>query len=218
MLWYILNVNKRRQIINIVLFFLIAVFGVFADLATKHTVFQALGLPGEYRINEEPELHCVYWLWEGVVGFQTSLNQGALFGMGQGRSGMFAAFSVVALAAIFGWLIHSARKSTFLVFTLGLITAGIIGNVYDRLGWHGLLWNYADSYHRVGEPVYAVRDWILVMLGSYPWPNFNIADAMLVCGAVLLMIQAIFFEEKEMPEAKKDDSLAQSQGTEFAER
>ncbi|MDR0869344.1 MAG: signal peptidase II [Planctomycetaceae bacterium] len=187
---------KKRQFINIILFVFIAVAGTFADLASKYAVFAALGLPGEYRWKEEPECNAVYWIWDGVFGFQTSLNQGALFGMGQGRSGLFAVFSVIALFGIFIWLFHSAKKSRFLVFTLGLITAGIIGNFYDRLGWHGLVWHYSDKLHNIGDPVYAVRDWILVMLGSYPYPNFNIADSMLVCGAILLMIQAVFFDGK----------------------
>jgi len=38
--------------------------------------------------------------------------------------------------------------------------------------------------------VHAVRDWILVMIGNWPWPNFNIADSLLVCGAGLLLWHA----------------------------
>jgi signal peptidase II len=32
-----------------------------------------------------------------------------------------------------------------------------------------------------------VRDWILFRYHSYTWPNFNIADSLLVCGAGLLL-------------------------------
>ena len=49
---------------------------------------------------------------------------------------------------------------------------------------------FAVHGHALGDPVFAVRDWILVMLGSYPWPTFNIADSMLVCGAILMVWQA----------------------------
>ena len=34
-----------------------------------------------------------------------------------------------------------------------------------------------------GQPVHAVRDFILVMIGRWPWPTFNLADSSLVCGA-----------------------------------
>ena len=41
---------------------------------------------------------------------------------------------------------------------------------------------------RAGETVYAVRDWILVQWNDrWRWPNFNIADALLVVGAGVLL-------------------------------
>ena len=52
----------------------------------------------------------------------------------------------------------------------------------------------------MGEPVYAVRDWILVMIGSWPWPNFNIADSLLVLGVGILLIHGLFFDEKKRVE------------------
>jgi signal peptidase II len=177
------------SVFNIILFVLIAVSGVAADLVTKEIVFRKLGMPGEYRLEEEPELFNVYWISPNILGFQTSLNQGALFGMGQGQVLALSILSGVFLLGIFGWLLHSARKNRLLTVTLGLIVAGILGNLYDRLGLHRLQWNN-------GEPVYAVRDWILVMLGSYPWPNFNIADSMLVCGAVLLVLHTFFTKDQ----------------------
>jgi signal peptidase II len=180
-------------IFRILFFITIAGIGVTADLATKSLVFRAIGMPGRYRMIEEPELSGIYWIWRDVLGFQTSLNQGALFGIGQGQVVWLTLFSFIFLTGILIWMIHSAWKSRFLVLTLGLIVAGIIGNLYDRLGLHGLHWNN-------GEPIYGVRDWILVMLGSYPWPNFNIADSMLVCGAFLLAIHSFFITE---PAVKK---------------
>jgi signal peptidase II len=57
-------------------FFLIAGVGVAVDLATKRWIFDWLGTP----------VGSTYWLWNNVFGFQTSLNEGALFGMGQGMA------------------------------------------------------------------------------------------------------------------------------------
>lgn len=179
-------------IFNLFLFLLIVALGVAADLGTKSWAFASLGMPREYRFHEEPELEGAYWIWEDVFGFQTSLNEGALFGMGQGQSRLFAVLSFVALAGILAWLFHSARKSRYLVITLGLIVGGVLGNLYDRLGLFGQVWpNY---YPKAGEPIYAVRDWILVMIGSYHWPNFNVADSLLVCGAGLLLFHLVFFD------------------------
>ncbi len=201
--WFVL-----RSLFPIVLFLLVTGLGLYADLATKHHAFSSLGMPGEYLFPEKPEQQAAYWIWQDVFGFQTSLNEGALFGMGQGRSMMFAVLSVLAFLGILGWVIHSARKSLFLVVTLGMISSGILGNLYDRLGMHGLRWNYATDLHAVGDPVYAVRDWVLVMIGSWPWPNFNIADSMLVCGAALLVLHSFF-----APELKPSSRAGETQKT-----
>ncbi len=174
----------------------IALLGTALDLGTKQLAFDNLGMPGEYLYRENPDLFAKYWVWEDVFGFQTSLNQGALFGMGAGTVVWLSLLACVALLGIVGWMLHSAWKSPLMSVVLGMISAGILGNLYDRLGLHGLHWNYADPLHQVGEPVYAVRDWILVMIGSYHWPNFNIADAMLVCGTITLVLHA-FFEKDE---------------------
>jgi signal peptidase II len=67
------------------------------------------------------------------------------------------------------------------------------------LGLPGLEWNYASKLHEIGDPVYAVRDWILVMIGRWPWPTFNIADSMLVCGAILLVWHAFRHNPDRQP-------------------
>ena len=159
----------------------IAVIGCLLDLATKSWVFNWLKMPGGRT----------EWLIDDVVGFQTSLNEGALFGMGQGMVSLFALMSIVALIGILAWLfVAGAARDWTLTIALGSVTAGTLGNLYDRLGWPGLKWNFANQLHGLGDPVHAVRDWILVMIGDWPWPTFNIADAMLVTGAALLFLHA----------------------------
>jgi signal peptidase II len=167
-----------------IVFFSIAVAGCLVDLATKSWMFHWLGMPGERP---------VWWVWKDVFGFQTSLNEGALFGMGQGMSMLFAGLSIAALAGILAWLfLAGAACDRLLTIALGCVTAGILGNLYDRLGLSGLQWLVTDGRHQAGEPVYAVRDFILVMIGKWPWPTFNVADSLLVCGAALLAWHAFW--------------------------
>ena len=85
-----------------------------------------------------------------------------------------------------------AARDWLLTVALAIVTVGILGNLYDRLGLPGLVWNNAYPGHQPGDPVYAVRDFILVMIGRWPWPTFNLADSSLVCGAALLMWHALF--------------------------
>jgi len=168
-----------------VLFLAIVLVGCLLDLGSKSLAFSRLGMPGGRP----------WWIWDGVGGFQTSLNQGALFGMGQGKTPLFAALSIGAVLAITVWLfVARAACDRWLTVALGLVTGGILGNLYDRLGLPGLYWPPTAPVHLANEPVYAVRDFILVMIGHWPWPTFNLADSLLVCGAGLLILQSLWRE------------------------
>jgi signal peptidase II len=169
------------------IFFLIAGGGLAADLATKRWMFDWLKPVGK-----------THWIWRQVFGFQSSLNEGALFGLGQGRVWFFALLSIAAAVAILWWLfVAGAARQWVLTMALAAIMAGILGNLYDRVGLPGLKWDFANNLHNIGDPVFAVRDWILVMFGNWPWPNFNIADSLLVCGAAVLVWHA-FFQAPQM--------------------
>ncbi len=106
----------------------------------------------------------------------------APFGLGQGYSAAFAALSLAAVAFIVYWLfVGKAAGDWMLTITMALITAGIFGNLYDRLGFPRLVW---PGTH---EHVYAVRDWLHFQINHViNWPVFNLADSYLVCGAALL--------------------------------
>jgi lipoprotein signal peptidase len=112
------------------------------------------------------------------------VNQGALFGFGRdyalAANTVFALVSVVAALAIIYW---SQRPSTArewsLCAALGLILAGTLGNLYDRLIFDG------------------VRDWLHFYW--FEWPVFNVADCCLVFGAFLLLGQAFWGKPAAAP-------------------
>jgi signal peptidase II len=154
------------------LFLLVAAGGAAADLLTKGLVFAWLGPPNS------PDGR--YWLVPRVFAFTTWFNEGALFGMGQGFNFLFAGLSVVAAVAILYWLfVLKAAHDGRLNLAMALVMAGILGNLYDRLGLHGL--TTPD-----GTRVFAVRDFLDFALIN--WPIFNLADSFLVFGAALLFL------------------------------
>jgi len=177
-----------------VVFFAVAI-GIFAaDLATKAWMFDRLPL------GSPP-----WWIWRGVFGFQTNLNEGALFGVGQGLWPLFAALSVGAAIGILIWLFPAgAARDPFLNIALAFVMAGILGNLWDRLGLPGLVWPAGIPGSEAGAPVHAVRDFILVMIGRWPWPTFNLADSSLVCGAGLLILHAFWANPGEEQGAAKE--------------
>lgn len=168
------------------LYVLVAVGGCALDLVTKQLIFDAYFAQ---PLESAEQVH--RWLIEPVLGIQTSTNQGALFGLGRGNSALFALLSCLAALGIFVWLFwFGASKSIGLTLALSSITGGILGNLYDRLGfWHGA--NVAP------EDRLAVRDWIHFRWEGIsffdPWPNFNIADSLLVCGAIFIVIHTMLF-------------------------
>ena len=183
-----------------VVFFAIALAGCAADLITKQVVFNWLGVDQQFhdprdpnaaaRWRGDPNLNHLWWLVEQRLGIQTSINTGAVFGLGAGWWWLFSGFALVALVGIFTWLfVYKAAADRWLTVALGCVTGGILGNLYDRLG----LWNTAGLLPPFRH---GVRDWILFVWAEsglaifQPWPNFNIADSLLVTGAIMLVVHA----------------------------
>ncbi len=144
-------------------FLLVAIGGLIADLWSKHAAFAFLGYgPGS-------KIHVVI---PHVLTLETTLNNGAVFGIGQGLAVLFILISLVAMAFVVYVFMSSLRRQWIIHVALGLILAGAMGNLYDRLFNHG-----------------RVRDFILLT----HWPfDFNLADTMLCIGVPLLIINWLF--------------------------
>ena len=169
-----------------VLFLLLAVLGLAIDLSSKNAVFQALGTNGA---SDWTERWFDGWM---TFSFRTTFNRGALWGLGQGLTWLFASLSIVAIAGVVYWLfIRGAARSWWLTIALALIMAGTLGNLYDRLGWH----NHREFDGNEVRPIYAVRDFLLFTFGDFHWPVFNFADVFLVTGAIMLILQSFKAEE-----------------------
>lgn len=188
---------------RVALFAVIAAAGCAADLTAKKYMFDWLGMPGERE---------VWWVWRGVFGFQTSLNEGAVFGVAQGWVHLFGLLGLVACGAVVYWMLWGGgARDWLLTIALGLALAGILGNLYDRLGLPGLRWHGLCPPDRIGQPVYAVRDWILVMIGRFHWPNFNLADSFLVCAAGVFLLY-VYRQAKDSPELPSGSSASSPGG------
>ena len=168
---------KHVPLNRVLLYGSLTVSAAATDLISKEFVFRRFGVHngGEWLVDT--------WLKFRLF---TSLNRGALWGVGQGFALGFAALSVIALAGILYWLFaRGACRSAWLTTALGLVSGGTLGNLYDRLGIHGL------KEPETSEAILAVRDFLDVRLGSFDWAIFNVADICLVTGAIMLMLQSM---------------------------
>ena len=89
-------------------------------------------------------------------------------------NGLLIAGSLAVIGAL-AWVLvagHAAGKLS--QAGLALILGGATGNVTDRL-LHG-----------------GVTDFFEVLLGSYHWPAFNVADSVITIGAALVVMELIF--------------------------
>jgi signal peptidase II len=181
-----------------IVFFCLAVFGCAIDLPTKGWMFRRLGFPTTQE----------WWIWPDVFGFQTSTNRGALFGMFGGMQPLIVAVSLVALLGILYWLFWAgAARDLLLCVALGCVTAGILGNLYDRLGLPATVWDGTCGPQDPGIPPYEVRDWIKLKIDNIiDWPNFNVADSLLVCGAALLVWHAFWGRPEEQAQKAAEKS------------
>jgi signal peptidase II len=157
------------------LFLTIALGGAAFDLTTKAWIFRTVGAPGS------PPRPLV----EDMLELRTSHNTGALWGLGRtlpNSSLIFALLSLAAALAILYFLfVRGGAADRWLTAALALITAGALGNCYDRL--------------RYGY----VRDFVHFHIDAigFDCAIFNFADNMLVIGAISLMLMALRSDRSE---------------------
>ena len=117
-------------------------------------------------------------------------NTGAAFGSFKDNNWFFVILSFVALAVALTMLLRRHAPDTWRDVALGLLLAGVLGNLTDRL-IHG-----------------HVIDFLLFDLHvpfANPWPAFNVADAC-ICIAVGCFIVHSFRQEKQAKAAEVRDA------------
>ena len=144
-------------------------------------------------------------------------NQGAAFRMGNGTPWapiVFFVIALIALGALFLFWRRGAFETLLLRLAGGLLAAGILGNLTDRVLQGFFLPAYREEgfLARLGEGY--VVDFLDFKIGLYGklfpssgghWPSFNVADSC-ICVAAFLLILSSFRGEtgagKEQEEAE----------------
>jgi signal peptidase II len=107
----------------------------------------------------------------GLVTLRLTTNSGGAFSMGDRAPLFFAAAAIVVCVAI---VVTAFRpRPTAHGVALGLILGGALGNLVDRT---------------VRGPGLTGR--VVDFVDPHVWPVFNVADASIVCGAILLAVVA----------------------------
>lgn len=114
-----------------------------------------------------------------VLDFTLMVNTGAAFSLLATAGGWQRWFFVVLAVVVIGFILYWMRKlpvqgHRFVAVGLALVLGGAFGNLIDRAayGW--------------------VIDFIHLHWSDWYWPAFNIADAAITIGAVMLVWDAFF--------------------------
>ncbi len=134
------------------------------DQASKYWVLHGLDLPTIGTVPVLPFLSLTM-VWNRGVTF------GLLAGLGDAGAWVLTAVALAVVVTLFLWLRRA--ENARIALALGAIAGGAVGNVLDRL--------------RFG----AVVDFIHAHVGDWSWYVFNIADAAIVCGVAVLVIDGL---------------------------
>lgn len=149
----------------------VAVAIVIADQVTKWAIVEWIPLYDKVPLNS-------------FINLTHQKNTGAAFSFLAQAGGWQRWFFVVlaagvsAVIAVWLWRIRNDGQ-TVLAAGLAMVLGGAIGNLIDRIV--------------LGH----VTDFIQVWFGGWAFPSFNVADAGISVGAVLLIIDALFISGKE---------------------
>jgi signal peptidase II len=184
-------------------FFLVCVIGLTLDLWSKSYAFSHLAVPEEVATGLHPRVVQFISNW---IHFTLTINRGAVFGLGQGQKWLFLGVSVIAIVFL-SYLFATSKAQRLYQFILGMLLAGVLGNMYDRI-----------VFGYVRDMVHALPGWKWPgswQVGGYPsggrevFPYiFNVADILLCVGVGLMIVYSLFIspdrKKKKPDEATKD--------------
>lgn len=170
----------------------VAVGAIVLDQVTKVWAETSLreGKPCEVSPQPPSGYGCVTVI-EGMFNLQYARNPGAAFSIfaGLGAGARLAIFLVITIVAVVA-MIHLYRKMEerrpLYEWALGLLIGGALGNLIDRI--------------RLDVEVI---DFIQMFVGKTAWPTYNIADAAIVIGIGLVLIDALRNRRETLAEVRK---------------
>jgi signal peptidase II len=152
--------NFRAHLI----FWSVTLAGLMSDLWSKKVMFKYL------QAKDGPVS-----IIGGLLQLRIQENPGAAFGIATGRPVFLVSISIIATVVLLAIFLFGKVQRKLHYAALGLFSAGVLGNLYDRLFNQG-----------------CVRDFIDVYYQRWHWPTFNLADTMLCIAVGILVISSFF--------------------------
>lgn len=151
-----------------------------ADQIAKWIVLERLHFSPEGCLEMRSSPPCGFIELTPFFDLQMVWNRGISFGLLRADTDLVRWGLVLmsfVISGVFVWWLRGAERRTTAI-ALGLVIGGALGNVVDRI--------------RFG----AVADFLDFNGLWFPWV-FNVADAAITAGAILLAMELVFFTESE---------------------
>lgn len=123
-------------------------------------------------------------VWDPWFAILSHRNQGAAWGILQGRMWFFTIVTLIVVAGIIYYFHKEAKGKTLYAVSLMILLGGALGNFIDRI-FRGEVVDFID---------------VLIPIINYDFPIFNIADSALTISVIMLILAML---KEEMDEKKK---------------
>ena len=159
----------------------VAAFVVGADQLTKWVIRSQFGVYESVPVVD------------GLFSITHVRNTGGAFSLFAGtheawRVPFFLTVAVVAVAVLLHFVRRVAPHQRVLLFALGAVLGGAVGNMIDRAAF-GEVTDFLDVYWR-----------------GYHWPTFNVADSFITVGMLILIAHSfVAADEQSVSQSRTDE-------------
>lgn len=181
-----MKMKDRSKLVFAMVILLIAFDQLTKILILNHFQVKHIGSDHYYVQNLDAEISVL----GDFVKFVYVENAGMAFGLQFGEFkillSLFSIFASIFLAIL---LFKLKNHNIFIQISFGLILAGAIGNLIDRL-FYGVIFGYSPLFYgRVVDFIQVdIPDVSIGPINYTHWPVFNVADSCVSVGVILLLI------------------------------
>lgn len=163
------------------IFTVTTVVGVILDQLTKYWVASSLEV-GRDEVTIIPNF----------LSIIHALNDGAAFSIMRGQLNLFVIITLVFSVIVIDFARRLPEDAKVEALTLGMVFGGMLGNFIDRVR-QGVVVDMVKVYWG-WEPG---RSWLVDNVGTYVYPIWNVADALLVVGMIAYLGYSLFQGERD---------------------
>jgi len=167
-----MSTNKGKGLFSLGLKIVLLIFTL--DQATKWWIVNEVMNP--------PRVIPVLPSFNLVMGWNRGVSFGIFDTASPPNQWLLIGLALIIVTVLLIWL--KRADSRLISVALGLIVGGALGNVMDRIHYG------------------AVADFLDFYVGDFHWPAFNVADAGITIGVIVLVLESFFVGSET---DKKDD-------------